>query len=254
MTSNLIPSAKRLYVGSVRLVEPVARRAGLLNWLESASSAHRWAHWSKSLFAIHDIDALVELDVPWWTYKAIDEVATFLENTPEARVFEFGSGASTVWLARRAANVTSVEHNSSWHALVKSRLAELGLANSPSLRLVEPVSAVAGTDPRYLSQKPGHSRLSFEIYATSILKEQGSFDLVVVDGRARGACLEHALTKLSPGGVIVFDNSARARYREAIAMHNLEATRYRGLTPSLPYFEETTLLKVPTDLRQDTTP
>ena len=43
--------------------------------------------------------------------------------------------------------------------------------------------------------------------------------------------------------MIVFDNSHRARYRGAIADCGLEAERFRGLTPALPYADETTLLR-----------
>jgi len=252
MPSALIPNAKSLYVGGVRLVEPVARRSGLLNWLGAASQKHRLAHWLRSLFAIHDIDALVALDVPWWTYDAIAEVDAFLAARPGARVFEYGSGASTVWLARRAGEVISVEHDGGWHALVAGRLAALDLPASVDHRYVPADTAGAEGDPEYLSDKPGHAGLSFKTYASAIDAEDGPFDLIVIDGRARNACLAHARTRLSPGGLIVFDNSGRARYGDAIARSDLEARRLRGLTPSLPYREETTLLTSAVPAARDT--
>jgi hypothetical protein len=251
MTSNLIPNAKSLYVGGVRLLEPLAHWTGLLSWLGRASQKHRLAHWLRSLFAIHDIDALIALDVPWWTYEAIARTEAFLNRTPEARVFEYGSGASTVWLARRAGSVVSVEHDESWHCLVASRLATLDLASGLEHRLVPPVPADAGTARQYLSQKPGHAGLSFETYATAILREGGLFDLIVIDGRARNACLQHAMTRLAPGGLILFDNSGRSRYRAAIEGSGMVARRFRGLTPSLPYFEETTVMATGTQGKRD---
>ena len=42
---------------------------------------------------------------------------------------------------------------------------------------------------------------------------------------------------------IVFDNSNRGRYSEAILTSGLQATRHRGFVPSLPYKSETTLLR-----------
>jgi predicted O-methyltransferase YrrM len=71
----------------------------------------------------------------------------------------------------------------------------------------------------------------------------GSFDLVVVDGRARQSCLTHALPRLRGDGLVVFDNSARRRYRPAIAAAPVAETRLRGLTPTLPYPEQTSLLR-----------
>ena len=51
-------------------------------------------HW------VHDPLALAELGVPWWTYRAIDIVDAWLTaHVSPVRVFEYGSGASTIWLA-----------------------------------------------------------------------------------------------------------------------------------------------------------
>src|SRR5206468_7996350 len=72
----------------------------------------RLRHWAASLTRVHDVDAMIELDVPWWTYRAGDAVDRWLAVRPRpVRVFEFGSGASTVWLAARADEVCSVEHH-----------------------------------------------------------------------------------------------------------------------------------------------
>jgi hypothetical protein len=64
----------------------------------------------------------------------------------------------------------------------------------------------------------------------------------VVDGRARGACLEAALAHLAADGIVVFDNSARKRYRRAIENSRLAYREFRGLTACLPYPDSTTLL------------
>jgi hypothetical protein len=46
--------------------------------------------------------------------------------------------------------------------------------------------------------------------------EDESFDLVLVDGRARVAAVRHAMPKVRPGGLLVLDDAERPRYREAI--------------------------------------
>jgi hypothetical protein len=98
----------------------------------------------------------------------------------------------------------------------------------------------------YASEKAGNAGATFRAYATRIEAEpEARYDLIVIDGRARGACLHHAVPRLAPGGMIVFDNSARTRYRRAIAASGLDAEILRGLTPSLPYPDETTLLTKP---------
>ena len=97
--------------------------------------------------------------------------------------------------------------------------------------------------PGYASEKEGWRGRSFKQYASAIDTEPGQFDLIVVDGRARAACLAHAIRKLAPNGMILFDNSGRERYRRAIKESGMQARTCRGATACLPYPDETTLLR-----------
>ena len=230
--------AKRGYVKGMRLVRGIVQPSGDPGQTVSARE-NRYRHWLQSLLAIHDIDALIRLDVPWWTYDAIGQVEDFLSARPGARVFEYGSGASTVWLAKRADRVISVDHDAGWIDFSRPRLAELGNAR---VVLVEPDEA-PDADPHYHSGKSGYRGTSFRTYVNSIDDWEGQFDLIVVDGRARAACLAKAVTRLADDGMIVFDNSHRARYRKAIGECGLQATVTRGLVPSLPVPDQTTLLR-----------
>lgn len=232
-------SLKMAYVGAVRVAGSAAGAAGLLPWLERRSPQARLARWGRSLFAIYDIDAMCRLDLPWWTFAAIDEVDAFLGNRPNARVFEYGSGASTIWLGRRAREVVSIEHDETWFPVVQSKLTGTSHVRH---RLVKP-DATRDPDPRYGSVKPGWRDRSFRAYVHAIDDETGAFDVIVIDGRARTACLDHAAARLAPGGIIVFDNSNRAAYQKAIVASGLSYHTYSGLTACLPYPDATTLLK-----------
>ncbi|HXH77522.1 MAG TPA: class I SAM-dependent methyltransferase [Nocardioides sp.] len=210
---------------------------GVLGALEQRAPRSRTATWLVSLFAIHDVDGLARLDIPWWTFDSADQVAAHLHAHPGARVFEWGSGASTLWLAARAGSVHSVEHHAGWADELTSRLPA-----NVTLQVVEP--RVAAT-PRVPSAKPGHDGLDFADYVAAIDGVGGTFDVVVIDGRAREACLARAVERLSPDGLIVFDNVDRRRYLEAIDTlgHRLVMTMTRGLTPALPYPTRTALLR-----------
>ncbi|WP_205599491.1 O-methyltransferase [Sandarakinorhabdus rubra] len=240
---SLSPSrlAKSAYVSGMRGAGLLASQLGALRGPTPPHRSDRNGHWLRSLFAIHDIDALVALDVPWWTYDAICEVEDFLASRPGARVFEYGSGASTVWLARRAGSVFSVEHDAAWCALVRQRLAALAGLAPVNLALVEPETG--RIDPAFASQKPGAEGLGFAAYVHAIDAHEGAFDLIVIDGRARGACLAHARSRLASDGLIVFDNSHRARYRAPIESSGMAVRRLAGRAPSLPYPDETSLLR-----------
>lgn len=229
---------KSLYIRLVRAVGAPLRALGVLALLQRRDPRSRVATWLLSLFAIHDVDGLGRLDVPWWTFDSADRVEAWLGDHPGARVFEWGSGASTLWLAARAGSVHSVEHHAGWAELLAPRLPA-----HVELRVVE---AEASAHPVAPSAKPGHAGLDFAAYVSAIDDVPGDFDLVVIDGRAREACLVRAVERLAPGGVIVFDNVDRRRYVEAIETvgDRLAVTMTRGLTPALPYPTRTALLRL----------
>ena len=194
--------------------------------------------WLVSLLGVYDVRALTALDVPWWTFAAADEVERFLAARPAARVFEWGAGASSVWLASRAGSVTSVEHDAAWADEIEPLL-----PGNVTLRRV-PAPAAAGPDA-VRSSRRGERHRDFRAYVAAIDDEDGAFDLVVVDGRAREACLARAVRRVAPGGLVVLDNVDRARYRRAMAEHagDLRVRVTRGLTPALPYPTRTALLR-----------
>lgn len=233
-----LATIKSMYACSVRGIRRTLDRFGLD--VEAPPLERRWRHWAHSLTLVHDSRAMADLDVPWWTYEAISTVDAWLAARMEpATVFEYGSGASTVWLARRAGQVHSVEHHVGFAELMHPELARHPNA---SVRVVEPVPSA---NPAVPSRKEGHAGLDFSEYVAAIDEVPGSFDLVVIDGRAREACLAAAVGRLATDGLIVFDNSRRLRYREAITRCDLDERVFGGLTPTLPYPEQTSLLSRP---------
>lgn len=115
--------------------------------------------------------------VPWFTLPA----TAYLDQLDfsDRRVFEFGSGFSTLYWQHRAASVTSVEDDEEWYAEMKDRL-------DP-----DRVTYLHVIDP--------------ERYVGAI--ETGTYDVVVIDGSWREQCVAPALAHLSPRGVLIFDNA-----------------------------------------------
>ena len=170
---------KHAYVSLARAVRAALGWTGLIGWVDCLAARNRTALWLRSWLAVYDLRDLAKLDVPWWTFKAADEVAEFLAKRPDARVLEWGSGASTLWLARRAAQVTAIEHDPGWD----SDIAALAPANVRVL-VQEPEPTSTPTVP---SAKPGFEGLDFSRYVSRIHDVAGPFDLIVIDGRARQA-------------------------------------------------------------------
>jgi hypothetical protein len=234
--TDLLIGVKRVYAASAQAVGRGLIRVGVRDNGPPVRD-RRLAHWVYSLSRIHDSPEMVKLDVPWWTYGAIDEVEKWLSNRSRpARVFEYGSGASTVWLSRRADEVHSVEHDRGFAELMAPVM-----ATRPNIDLVV-VEPEAKQHIDVASSKEGYRGLDFSAYVAAIDRVEGPFDLVVVDGRAREACLAAAIRRLNPEGVVVFDNSARRRYRPAICKSGLPERRFRGLVPTLPYPDQTSVL------------
>jgi predicted O-methyltransferase YrrM len=225
------------YVAAMRGVALPLRATGVLDrWQRAPHDS--FAFWLGSQFAIHDAAALARMDVPWWTFPAIDAVDRWIAaRNGDVRVFEYGSGASTVWLARRAARVVSVEHDVGFAKIAAPMLA---LPNV-ELRVIEP--ARAATAPRAPSGRRGYGDCDFSAYVDSIADGAARYDLVVIDGRARVACLDRAWDCLDAGGLVVFDNSNRRRYQAALGRAASVLRRYRGWAPALPYPSETTLIE-----------
>jgi hypothetical protein len=201
---------------------------------------HSVAGHLRTLFAIHDLDDMIRLDTPWWTYRAIGVVEAHLRALDgKARVFEYGSGASSLWLSDRSGELHTVEHHAGWATIMRDAVERTGHGGSITLH---EVPAVAMEHPVTRSGRRGEDAVDYTDYANAIQLPGGLFDLVVVDGRARVACLHAALAHLAPGALVVFDDAQRPRYRAGIRAAGLPRRAMWGMVPSLPYPRQTAVL------------
>lgn len=228
---------KNGYVSAVRSARTAARRVGLLDALEQSRLPA--AQYLRTLFAIYDAADLASLDLPWWSYRAIDVVEEFLASRPDARVFEYGSGASTLWLSARAASVHTVEHDQPFAEVVRDLISD---TDNVELLVVDAPPRTPGA-PAVTSARAGSTSLDFTDYVASIERVPGPFDLIVVDGRARVESFRAAIPHLAPGGMVLFDDVERDRYAAALDEPGFEVRVLRGLTPCLPFPTSTALLR-----------
>ena len=84
---------------------------------------------SKWKYSIQNKDGNTPLESgkPWITFAAIELLEKTLSNND--RVFEYGTGGSTIFFAKRAKRVISVEHDIEWYNNVVTKLNEEGLNN-----------------------------------------------------------------------------------------------------------------------------
>jgi hypothetical protein len=116
--------------------------------------------------------------LPWYTYPAIEYFNRLQSNS--LRIFEYGSGNSSLYWANKGAQVWSVEHDPAWHKAMSAKS-----------------SALAGLLLRETA----------ETYAAAIDEVGGEFDMIIIDGGWRNECTARAVDHLKLGGVVILDNS-----------------------------------------------
>ena len=182
---------------------------------------------------------------PWIQFRARDAIRATVPTNP--RVLEFGAGGSTLYWLGLGASVTCVVHDPVWAESVRERArAIFGSSALLDLRVVPPEQAQNAAElALYGTTDESLRHLSFRGYVHAADDvEDGSVDLLMVDGRARSAALQVAARKAGPNGLIVLDNSERDEYQAA--QHDLGTrgwvwTRYFGPVPYLRHFSETAI-------------
>lgn len=128
-------------------------------------------------------------DAPWLTASAISILSTWLKSSDIG--FEWGSGRSTVWFAKRVARVISVEHDLEWARSVPDMLKRTQVEGRVAYRTVSE-SADENGNFAYVD----------------VIKEAPdlSLDFCLVDGMLRDRCALACLDKLKSGGLLIIDN------------------------------------------------
>lgn len=156
--------------------------------------------------------------IPWMNYpvvKLLDQ-----RFSTDFNLFEFGSGYSTHFYAKRCGSVVSVEYDRQWYDVINKDMPE-------NVSLLFQEKDVDG-------------------YYCRLIAEQGKrFDVVVVDGRDRVNCVKQSLPCLTERGVIILDDSHRDKYKEGIAFaekNGFRSITIEGLKPTECKVATTTIL------------
>ncbi|MEQ6120604.1 class I SAM-dependent methyltransferase [Reichenbachiella sp. MALMAid0571] len=154
--------------------------------------------------------------LPWLCITAIEFFKKYL--TDEMIGVEFGSGRSTHFFCERSKFVVSIEHHETWYHMVKQKLEKEGIDNVdyrfvPANSESEEMELPAFYKEWNLKTKDFEYRKMYNNYF-NVLKdfENGYFDYILIDGRARPECLFTSMKHLKSGGLMILDNSERERY------------------------------------------
>lgn len=179
-------------------------------FLKELSQFTRWNKFRTSS------EGTLHFQIPWLVFGSIDFLEDWLQK--DMKMLEYGSGGSTLFFAKRVDTVYSVEHDPEWFTITKSAIKAAGIKNV-DYNLLEPTS-----DEDYfnknvlvnedcLSTRSEYKMKNFSNYVRSINPFQdGYFDLVIVDGRARQSCIAYSIPKIKKGGILLLDNAEREFY------------------------------------------
>lgn len=145
--------------------------------------------------------------IPWYTYSAIEYFRQL--DATDLVVFEYGCGNSSLFWARKGAQVWSVEHDPEWHARMNEQSSQLR-----GLMLREGASA----------------------YSQSVAEPGCLFDIIIIDGVWRNECAAEAVSKISPGGLFILDNSDwYTDVADFLRTHGYFQVDFSGFGPINPY-------------------
>ncbi len=131
----------------------------------------------KALDAWQRLDRKIGLVQPWYTHPALDVIQA--QDLSDKTVLEWGGGCSTLWWAKRAKRVFTIEAHREWWEWITGQLAKRNINNAfVECRWPEPLEG-------YLAMPEGYR-----------------FDIVCIDGSERTNCLKKALTLPKPLTII----------------------------------------------------
>lgn len=158
--------------------------------------------------------------IPWYTYPAIEYLKQF--DYSNKKVFEFGCGYSSRFWGKRAKSVISIENDESWLSKWEKEFTEKNI----EIKLRE--------------QGPE--------YYNSILETEDIYDIIVVDGKNRTETAQTAIQRISPNGMIIFDDSDRVQTSEHYAKAgqtlktlNFIQVDFHGFCPMSAYSKTTSI-------------
>ena len=137
--------------------------------------------------------------IPMYTYPCYEWLNSIDWNG--SKVFEYGTGYSTIWWQNKNVDYHAVEDNKQWHDMIE--------------------------DKTNIEYKPGHHK-----YIESIYKYDFKFDVIVIDGVVRFNCIKPALERIKDDGIIIFDNTDWHKdSKEELDRSDLIPIHFHGFKP-----------------------
>ena len=163
-------------------------------------------------------------NLPWMTYPFIDFITTQLNS--DQQIFEFGSGSSTLFFAKRVKKIIAVESNKKWFEAMKIKIAALGIKN---IELVLIENAITNSQ--------------YENYTKQFSTK---FDFIIIDSLKRFECAKNSFTSLKDNGRLILDDSERKNYQKIFSFlleKEFSFLNFAGIAPAQFRLKNTTIFQ-----------
>lgn len=149
--------------------------------------------------------------LPWYTYPIID----FLKyrNFDGKNILEFGGGQSTLWWAKRAKHVVTLEGDKNWYEKIKNKM-----PNNVHLQ--------------YVSMENSAINIA-QVNEALQSKEYSTYDVIVIDGLYRYEMIPIALRLMAEDGIIICDNAEGFGFYEGFKETALNRVDFFGNVPGV---------------------
>jgi len=149
--------------------------------------------------------------IPWYTYPSIDFLK--VRDFKKRNILEFGGGQSTLWWAKRAEKVITLEGDQDWYFYLKNKCPK----NVELHHVIQ--------QSRHESVKSVNRVLNSNKYT--------SFDVIIIDGLYRENMIPISMQLLSIDGIIICDDSENYSFHELFKDTGLMRVDFFGNVPGV---------------------
>jgi len=161
---------------------------------------------------------------------------------PELRVFEWGSGASTVYYSEflrasgRKFDWYAADNSPEWCQRCQEKIDKASLTEQVHVSCSE--FPAFWEHPGYSYENPVPPQQSLDDamvaqYVETPKQIGGQFDVIIIDGRFRRRCLEVAAQVIAPDGIVILHDAQKTHYHPSLELYQqvkfLETGRLPGL-------------------------
>jgi hypothetical protein len=181
----------------------------------------------------------IEYDLPWCSPDVWQKIVTFYLNIPKPIIFEYGTGAASIWhirnLLTKGGTYIGVEHKQNWYIQVLDAVIRFAVSRGLSVKYIgeKPTTALDLSRSFYdsvlevggpklpickvkLKLRPPRTKRrdlegTLEEFREYVEAVDEKCNVVIVDGRARKACVNYVLDNgfLRSSGLLVLFEAGR---------------------------------------------